>query len=130
MIGIDTNLLVRYIIQDEPVQVEKATRFLERVCTINNPGLVNGIVVMELVWVLESVYRYPRQQVSIALAAILRASQLRVENSQDVRYALSEYSDGADFSDALIAATNLRLGCDHTVTFDRAAARRAGFSLL
>jgi predicted nucleic-acid-binding protein len=130
MIGIDTNLLVRYIIQDEPVQVEKATRFLERVCTINNPGLVNGIVVTELVWVLESVYRYPRQQISIVLAAILRASQLRVENSPDVRYALSEYSDGADFSDALIAATNLRLGCDHTVTFDRAAARRVGFSLL
>ncbi len=130
MIGIDTNLLVRYIIQDEPVQVEKATRFLERVCTINNPGLVNGIVMTELVWVLESVYRYPRQQVSIAVAAILRASQLRVEDSQDIRYALSEYSDGADFSDALIAATNLRLGCDHTVTFDRAAARRAGFSLL
>ena len=130
MIGIDTNVLVRYLMQDDAEQARKATRFLERECTIDNPGLVNSIVLSETVWVLESVYRYPRQQVSIAIDAILRATQLKVENSQETRSALGEYGAGADFADALIATTNLRLGCEHTVTFDRRAGRRAGFRAL
>jgi predicted nucleic-acid-binding protein len=130
MIGIDTNVFVRYIIQDDAEQVRKATRFLERECTIDNPGLVNSIVLCEMVWVLESVYRYSRQQVSIAIDAILRAAQLKVENSQDARAALGEYGAGADFADALIATTNLRLGCEHTVTFNRASGRRTGFLTL
>jgi predicted nucleic-acid-binding protein len=53
-----------------------------------------------------------------------------IENSEDVRAALSEYDDGADFADALITTINRRLGCEHTATFDRKAARRPGFCAL
>jgi len=130
MIGIDTNVLVRYVIQDDLEQSRKATRFLERECTDEEPGLINSTVLTELVWVLESVYRYAPYQISVAVNAMLRASQLRFENLDDTRYALSRYDNGADFADALIAATNVRLGCDYSVTFDRAAAKHLGFHLL
>jgi len=105
-------------------------RFLEHECTIDDPGLVNDVVLTELVWVLESVYRYSRQQVAILLGSLLCTDQLTIENSEDARTALREYEDGADFTDALIVAINQRLGCEHTVTFDRKAARRPGFLAL
>jgi predicted nucleic-acid-binding protein len=104
--------------------------FLEQKCTIDDPGLVNDVVITELVWVLESVYRYTRQQVSILLGALFRTDQLALENSDDARAALREYQDSGDFADALIATVNRRLGCEHTATFDRKAARRPGFLAL
>jgi predicted nucleic-acid-binding protein len=130
LIGIDTNVLVRYIVHDDTEQTRGAVRFLEHQCTIDDLGLINHVVLTELVWVLESVYRYSRQQVSILLAGLLRTDQLTIENSDDAQLALSEYTDGADFTDALIAANNRRLGCEHTATFDRKAARRPGFLAL
>ena len=130
MIGIDTNILVRYVVHDDTEQTRRAVRFLERECTLEDPGLVNDVVLTELVWVLESVYRYSRQQVSVLIGGLLRASQLTVENSEDARTTLREYEEGADFTDALIGAINRRLGCEYTVTFDRRAARRPGFLAL
>ena len=130
MVGIDTNVLVRYIVHDDTEQTRRAVRFLEHECTIDDPGLVNDVVLTELVWVLESVYGYSREQVSTVIGGLLRASQLTVENSEDARTAIREYQEGADFPDALIAAINHRLGCENTVTFDRKAARRPGFLAL
>lgn len=130
MIGIDTNVLVRYIVHDDTEQTRRAVHFLEHECTIDDPGLVNDVVLTEFVWVLESVYRYSRQQVSLVIGGLLRASQLQVENSEDARTALREYEAAADFTDALIASINRRLGCERTVTFDRKAARRPGFLVL
>jgi predicted nucleic-acid-binding protein len=130
MKGVDTNVLIRYLVQDEPLQGRKAAAFITKECSADSPGLINRIVLCEVVWVLETAYRYARSQVAQALDRILRTSQFEIEDHQDAWSALREYQAGGDFADALIAAVNRRLGCDYTVTFDRGAARSSGFSLL
>ncbi len=126
MIGVDTNILVRFFVQDDREQAERAQRFIaER--SADDPGLVNHVVLCELVWVLENTYHLPRIRIFDSLEVIMRTDRLRVTNPQDVWAALYEYQDGADFADALIATVNRRLGCEHTATFDRKAARRPGF---
>jgi predicted nucleic-acid-binding protein len=131
MRGIDTNVLVRYLVQDDPDQFRKATRFITHDCSPDDPGFINRVVLCELVWVLESAYGYPREKVAQALEMILRAMQFKIEDHQDAWSSFREYQSGGDFADAFIAAVNHRLGCDRTVTFDRkAAGRRHGFSLL
>jgi predicted nucleic-acid-binding protein len=127
--GIDTNVLIRYLVQDDPEQARRATRFIAQ-CSADDPCLVNRIVLCELVWVLESAYGYRREALARLLESILRTAELKVEDHDDAWAALREYQGGADFADALIAAGNLRLGCDQTATFDRQAGRRAGFITL
>ncbi len=130
MKGIDTNILVRYLIRDDLAQLRAASRFVENDCSEQEPGFVNQIVLAEIVWVLERGYRLDRPAVAAALGALLRTSQLSIEHPEDARAALREYQDGADFADSLIAAANARAGCEYTVTFDRGAARRSGFRLI
>jgi predicted nucleic-acid-binding protein len=130
VIGVDTNILVRFFVQDDPPQSARALRFIASRSS-DDPGFVGHIVLCELVWVLEYSYRLPRERIFEALELIMLSEQLKVaEPQQDVWAALHEYQAGADFADALIASTNLRLGCEHTVTFDRKAARRPGFQAL
>jgi predicted nucleic-acid-binding protein len=128
--GIDTNVLVRYLVQDEPLQGRKAAAFITRECSADSPGLINRILLCEMVWVLERAYQYPRSQVAQALDRILRTSQFEIEDHEEAWNALREYQAGGDFADALIAAVNRRLGCEYTVTFDRRAGCSSGFSLL
>jgi len=80
MTGIDTNVLVRYLVQDDAEQARKATHFISNECASDNPGLINRIVLCELVWVLESSYGYPRAQVAFTLEKILRTTQFKVED--------------------------------------------------
>jgi predicted nucleic-acid-binding protein len=130
MKGIDTNVLVRFLVQDDVEQARKATAFLMTQCTADDPGFVNHIVLCELVWVLEGFYGYSRESVSLALEGIISANQLRIDEREDALAALREYEDGADFPDALIGFVNQRLGCEDTLTFDRKAGRRVGFRAL
>lgn len=130
MKGIDTNILVRYIVADDPAQFRAATRFIEHECSPREPGFINRIVLAELVWVLESSYKLPRLAIVSALRLLLGANQLSIEEVEDARAALREYQDGADFADSLIAAANERAGCEYTATFDRRAADRSGFRLI
>ena len=130
MRGIDTNVLVRYLVQDDAEQGRKAARFIGQTCSAENPGLINRIVMCELVWVLESAYGYARSPIALAIEQILRTAQFRIEDHSEVWSSLREYRNGADFSDALIATVNRRLGCIETVTFDRKAGRRQGFKAL
>ena len=127
MKGIDTNVMVRYLVQDDPEQSAAAARLIAKECTVDEPGLINRIVLCELVWVLESAYGYTRARVAPVLASILRTAQLKVEDSPDAYNALEQYRQGADFADALIAIVNRRLGSVHTMTFDRKAGRLEGF---
>jgi predicted nucleic-acid-binding protein len=128
--GVDTNILVRYIVADDPEQFRTAARFIEHECSPQEPGFINRAVLAEVVWVLESSYKLPRLAIVSALRVLLGASQLSIEDVEDGRAALLEYEDGADFSDSLIAKANARLGCEYTATFDRRAARRPGFRLI
>lgn len=130
MRGIDTNILVRYIVADDAGQFRAAARFIEHECSPQEPGFVNRVVLAEVVWVLESSYKLPRLVIASALRPLLSAKQLSIEEVDDARAALLEYEDGADFSDSLIAKANARLGCEYTVTFDRQAAGRSGFRLI
>lgn len=130
MTGIDTNVLVRYLVQDDPDQARKATRFITNECSSDDPGLINRIVLCELVWVLEAAYGYPREKVALALEGILRTTQFEIEDHQEAWSSFREYQEGGDFADAFIGTVNRRLGCERTVTFDRKAARRPGFAPL
>jgi predicted nucleic-acid-binding protein len=130
MIGIDTYILVRYLVQDDIEQVRKAARFIENECTSDNPGFINRIVLCEFVWVLETAYGYPRASVVVALEKILRTSQFMIEDGAEARASFRDYQDGADFADSFIGAVNRRLGCHHTATFDRKAGRRSGLVAL
>ena len=130
MTGIDTNVLVRYLVQDDPEQARKATRFITNECSPENPGLINRIVLCELVWVLETAYGYARENVALALEKILRTAQFTIEDHQEAWSSFREYQGGADFADSFIATVNRRQGCERTVTFDRKAGRRSGFALL
>lgn len=130
MKAVDSNVLLRYILGDDEEQVRRAVRFLTHECSTEAPCFVNRIVLTEIVWVLERVYRYPRERVANAVEQLLNSYQLEIEDRDEASTALQDYRDGADFADMFMARLNLRCGCDYTVTFDRKAAQRSHFRLL
>ena len=131
MIGIDTNLLLRLIVGDEPKQAVMAREFLRGRCSADEPGYVCHIVLVELVWTLARAYGYPREKIAAAIEQILDTAQLDVESSGDVSAAVKDYRRGAaDFAECLLVRVNAATGCTHTVTFDRRAAKLPGFELL
>ena len=131
MIGIDTNVLVRYIVQDDPVQSALATRFLESSCSSEQPGQVCLIVLCELAWVLVRAYRYDRDTVGGVLERLLKTAEFVVEDSLLAWRALRAHQQGtAEFADYLIAHLHTRAGAEYTITFDRKAAQHPFFKLL
>lgn len=131
MIGIDTNVLVRYVTHDDEAQWQKASKYLQAHCSAHCPGWICGIVLCETVWVLSSGYGYEKSQICALLDRILYISELKVENRDCVKEALESYQTGqADFSDYLISAINKMNGCKTTVTFDKKAGKHSGFKLL
>ncbi|TKS62518.1 MAG: hypothetical protein EWM73_02386 [Nitrospira sp.] len=131
MIGLDTNVLVRYLVQDDPGQSRKATQVIAKRCTRDAPGFVNRIVLCELVWVLESAYGYSKDTIVAVLEKLLRTSQLKIEDMQSAWIAFRMYQKGkADFADCLLGTTNRFGGCNETVTFDQAASKLEDFQLL
>ena len=130
MIGIDTNVLVRYIAQDDAVQSRRATAFIEKECSVSAPGYVGLIVLIEVIWVSESCYGATRDEVAEILRRILSIKQLAIENTEMAWKALRLFeSSNADFADCLIAQCANAAGCEKTVTFDKQAAK-AGMILL
>lgn len=130
MIGLDTNVLVRYIMQDDVKQSAKATRLMESL-TIETPGFVSSITIIELFWVLSSFFELSREQILQAFEAILRTRELVVDRTELVMQALIVYKTGtADFADCLIARIGSSAGCSQTLTLDIRAARSAGMSLI
>ncbi len=131
MTGLDTNVLVRFLVRDDAAQAKAAERFLREQCTTEEPGWVNRIVLCELVWVLDRAYGYSREHIAGVLERLLRTRQLAVEGFPHAWKALSAYRDAkGDFADSLLASTNREAGCGHTVTLDRHAARLEGMVLL
>ncbi len=131
MIGLDTNVLVRYLAQDEPAQAAKAAEILERRLSVGNPGYVCLVTMVETIWVLERAYRAKRVQLAAVIESLLQSEVLVVQNEQAVFTAMIALKDGiGSFADALIAALATEAGCAVTLTFDRDAARLAGFECL
>ncbi|HTT38268.1 MAG TPA: type II toxin-antitoxin system VapC family toxin [Burkholderiales bacterium] len=132
MVGLDTNVVVRYLTQDEPRQCQAVNDLFERTARSEEVAfLINPIVLAEAAWVLDSVYRYARVEIANALTLLLAVRQIQVEPRQAIKWALDAFASGeADFADYLISALNREQGCEATLTFDKKAAACAGFSLL
>jgi predicted nucleic-acid-binding protein len=123
MIGIDTNVLVRYVVQDDARQAASASHFIEATLSDEDPGWIASIVLCEFVWVLEAAYGYARNAIVATLQRLFEVDRFRIESPSLAWRALEEYRAGADFSDALIALGNEHEGCSYTATFDRGAVR-------
>ncbi len=131
MTGLDTNVLARYIAQDDPEQTPVATAFLETSCTKETPGYVNHVVLCELVWVLRYAYHYPKGTVAEVLKQVLSTAEFTVETPDVAWAALRDFEVGnADYADYLIGHKNQQEGCKTTVTFDRRASKHPLFQVL
>lgn len=130
MIGLDTNVVVRYLTQDDPKQSETATRLIETKLNAANPGFITTVTLVEVSWVLESCYNLARAEVVQVLQGILATKQFLVERADLAYLALKHCtSAGTDFSDTLIATVCSEHGCTKTLTFDKKA-RGSGMELL
>jgi predicted nucleic-acid-binding protein len=130
MVGLDTNILVRYLAQDDPIQSPLATDIIEFRLTEGNPGFISIVALVETVWVLDRAYGLEDDEIATALERILRADTLVVQNEQEVFTATIALKEGrGSFADALIGALGARAGCARTLTFDKTALRLPGFEL-
>lgn len=129
MIGLDTNVLVRYIAQDEPVQTALATKLIERF-TAEAPGFISTVALVETVWVLARAYKTTKPQILQIIEGLLRARELVIEDAETHYLALAQFAaTPVDYSDAVITQSGRRAGCEFTATFDRQAAN-GGMRLL
>ncbi len=120
MIGLDTNVLVRYLTQDDPDQAARANRLIEDHCTRDAPGHLAIVVLCELVWVLRGAYRVDKDRIVEVLEGLLITAELAIEDESVVYQALTAYRMGsADFADYVIAYRNQAAGCEATYSFDR-----------
>ena len=128
VIGIDTNILVRIITRDDEKQSKIALDYVSNSSTL---FVINHIVISELVWVLESAYKYDKKQIIKALECILKVKQFLILEKNSVRSALKLYAETMiDFSDALIGYVNKEEGCEFTITFDKATSKTSIYKLL
>ncbi|MGO9317518.1 MAG: PIN domain-containing protein [Terracidiphilus sp.] len=131
MNGLDTNILIRYLTQDDPIQSPKATKIIERRFTQEDPGFISLVTMAETVWVLGSVYELPETEIADTVERILQADTFAVQNEQQVFTAMVALRRGwGAFADALIAALGAWAGCESTLTFDKKALRLEGFELV
>ena len=129
MIGLDTNVLIRYIMQDDIKQSPLATRIVESL-TAESPGFVPLVAIVEMAWVLSSAYELSRSQLIEAFEALLRTKELVVERGETVWKGLRLLQrSGGDFADCLIACSAEAAGCAKTMTFNRGAARNGRMTL-
>jgi predicted nucleic-acid-binding protein len=131
LIGLDTNVVIRYLVQDDKKQSAAATRFIEKSLTTDSPGYINHITLCEIVWVLQRCYGVKKQQVREIIEGLLTTKQFIVENVEVAWRSLRAFdANNAEVCDALIGQANIHSGCEHTVTFDKKAASLPGFDLL
>jgi len=128
MIGLDTNVILRCFIDDDPGQATAARRFVAEHCTQEHPGFIDRMALCELVWVLSRGYRFDRKRAANIIAMLLASRDIVLEDSDAVRAALHVFATRQiDFADALIGEVNRLHGCDATATFDRKASKIDGF---
>ena len=128
MIGLDSNILIRYVTQDDPIQSAKAAEIIEQRLSEVNPGFVSVVAMVESVWVLDRAYGLSTQEIATAVERMLQTAVLVVEDEQEIFTAMIALKEGnGSFADAVIAALGSRAGCSCTLTFDRKALRLSGF---
>ena len=128
MIGLDTNVLVRYLVQDDPAQARQANALIDRAAAQETAMFINHVVMCELAWVLGRGYGYARTALAEVIEKILLGRQFEIEKKDLVWAALANFKESrADFADCLIGVTNDLAGCESTLTFDRSAASLRAF---
>jgi predicted nucleic-acid-binding protein len=128
MLGIDTNVLVRYLVRDDQSQYERARRLIHREVNTGEPVLVSLLVLLEMEWVLRSRYELAKPDIVAVLSSLLQTAELAFEDEPSVEHAIYSWKNSlAEFADCLIDARNRRLGCRATATFDRKALKLDGF---
>ena len=137
MIGLDTNVLARYLAQDDAKQAALATRLIEEELTATRQGFVSLVVVAELCWVLNSLYGATMDELVATIEDFLNTPQFCVEKREVLQAAIGRIkskvaasSRKVGLADALIAEIAASAGCTATMTFDKAAVRAAGMTLL
>ena len=131
MIGLDTNVLIRYLTQDDTIQSRQATEIIERRLTKGSPGFISVVTMVETVWVLDRVYGLSNYEIAAAVERILQADTLHVQNEQESFTAMTALKTRAgSFSDALIGALGAWAGCTVTLTFDKKTKRLKQFQLV
>ena len=131
MIGLDTNVLVRYLTQDDPAQSRAASRLIEKELTAADPGLILTAVLAETLWVLGELYGATREEQIECVERLLATRQFQLQNHAAVqRAAHSARHAPCDFVDCLIAEIGIDERCKHVATFDKKAAKYPGFALL
>ena len=128
MLGVDTNILVRFLVRDDEVQFEKARKLIKREVAAGRCVFISHLVLLEAEWVLRSRYSLSKNLIVEAISGLLDASDVQFEDEPAIEEALFVWKDtSAGFADCLIGAKNRRLGCRATVTFDAKASRLPGF---
>ena len=131
MIGLDANVIVRYVTQDDPRQSAAATRLFEKALSAENPGFVSAITLCEVCWVLADCYDADRERIRGVLEGLLGSKQVVVESSELAWKALRAWQgSSADFSDALIGEIAAAHSAEEVATFDKASAKLPRFRLL
>ena len=130
MIGLDTNIVLRYLLQDDAVQSGKVNRLVDGLSP-DQPGFINVATVLEIVWVLRSLFKLTPAEISTQVEQLLATDVFQVQNEQQVFEAAFALKRGlGDFEDALIGALNAWAGCSESVTFDRGTSRLPHFRVL
>ena len=128
MLGIDTNVLVRFLVRDDELQFDKARKLIRREIAAGRQVLVNHLVILETEWLLRSRYCLSKIDIVAAISGLLDATEMQIEDEPTVEEALYVWKEsGADFADCLIGAKNRRLSCRATATFDTKASKLPGF---
>jgi predicted nucleic-acid-binding protein len=131
MIGLDTNVLVRYLTDDDHAQSQTVRHFFEKELTPSRPGFLSLVTLAETIWVLQSVFGAKSRDLLPILATLADDPRLAIQDVKALWLALESCEDGSlDLADALVAHVAREHGCSHTVTFDRKAARLPGMVLL
>ncbi len=128
MIGLDTNVLLRLFLEDDPAQCERARSFVDA-ATADEPCVVNPVVLAEFAWTLARSYKKKRPEVARLVEGVLSMDDLEIPYRSAAQGALTAFrADKADFSDYFLAELNAEFGCASTATFDRAALDSPSFS--
>lgn len=131
MRGLDTNVLVRYLTQDDPAQAAKATVLIEDAARRGDRLHIDDVVLCELVWVLKGAYGFKKQPIVDALTALVDAAQFHVLDRDLLREAVHAFREGkGDLADYVLGLRNRKAGCNGTATFDRALAPSPLFTQL
>ena len=131
MIGIDTNVLLRFLLKDDARQSARALRFMRDELTAKQPGYVSLVTLLEIVWVLDSLYGVSAEQQMAVVEDLLAVEALEIAERAAIARAVAASRDRrANFQDCLVAILGEAAGCTSTVTLNTGAAKRAGMTLL